>query len=189
MCIKTVLTGWRKTSQESDPWKSISQSHWIQRSDFKLMSSLRLPLLPKLIFPLALSAAERPKLDRALGERQLSSRLSEQTLHFYPYLWANIHTDRQANTCVCKHNSKGERQSSPWHPQAALPENFFQFKLHSLICFAAYSCRLCMCCLTDIRVCLSGESVQGCLFTGIPVFGLYSWGADTLSDITNQCFN
>lgn len=89
------------------------------------MSSLRLPLLPKLIFPLALSAAERPKLDRALAERQLSSRLSKQTLHFYPYLWANIHTDRQANTCVCKHNWKGERQSSPWHPQAALPENSF----------------------------------------------------------------
>lgn len=82
-----------------------------KKLDCKLMSFLRLPLLSKLIFPLSLSAAERPELDGALAERQLSSRLREQTLHFYPYLCANTHTqtDRQANTCVGKHYSKGER--------------------------------------------------------------------------------
>lgn len=41
---------------------------------------------------------KRPEWDGA--ERQLSSRLRGQTLHFYPYLWANTHTDRQANTCA-----------------------------------------------------------------------------------------
>lgn len=160
------------------------------------MSSLRLPLLPKLIFPLALSAAERTKLDRALAERQLSSRLSEQTLHFYPYLWANIHTDRQANMCVQTQLKRWEAELS-LTPTGCPAGEFFLFKLHSLICFAAYSCRLCMCCLTAIcvKVCACQVRVfrdvfvgwHKRLFTGIPVFGLYTSGADALSDITNQC--
>lgn len=68
-----------------------------------------MPLLSKLIFPLALSAAKRQKLDGALAERQLSGRLREQTLHFYPHLCANRHTQTDKQICVLKHNSKGER--------------------------------------------------------------------------------
>lgn len=99
----------RRRDQDSDQWHPISQSQWKQKPASNWMTSLRWPLLSKLIFPLTLSVGERPWLDRALPERQLPSRLTEQTLHFQAYLCANIHTDRQANTCESKHNWKGER--------------------------------------------------------------------------------
>lgn len=193
------MTGWRKNYQDSDPWQSISQSQWIQRPDCKLMTSLRFHLFPKLIFPLALSAAERLKLDRALAERHLSSRLREQTLHLYPYLCANIHTHRQASKHMCV-----QTQFKRWEVELSLtptgPAAWECFKLHSLVCSAAYSCLFCMflshgclCCkCVLIRWECAGMflfSWHECLFWGIPVFGLYTSRVDTLSDTAYQFLN
>ena len=53
----------------------------------------------KASFPLALRA-EKPRLDGALAQRQLSGRLREQTLHLYPYVCANTHTQTDRQTHV-----------------------------------------------------------------------------------------
>lgn len=71
---------------------------------------------------------------------------------------------------------------------------FLRFKLHSLVCSAAYSCRFCMClphCCLCQPVCLVGESVRGCFcshdmsvcFGESLCLACTLSGADTLSDV------
>lgn len=98
----------------------------------------------------------------------------------------NTQTDRQANTCVHKHNSKGERQSSSWHPRARCLRILLRFRFHSLVCSAAYSRRLCVhlcqlvCSATPACVWMFLFRWHECLFWWIPVFALHAVRDDTL---------
>lgn len=128
--------------------KSTNTKAWLQINDFSQIAS---PF--KAYFSISThGAAERPKLDRALAERQLSSRLREQTLHFYPYLRANILTDRQANTCAQTQFKRWEAELSltPTGPDAR--EFFFQglsstpsFALQLILVASASVCLAAVC--------------------------------------------
>lgn len=147
-----------------------------------------MPLLPKLIFPLALSAGERPKLAGALAKRANITLLSIPTSKH-----TQTQTGKQTHACANTIQKVRGRALIDTH-RSCLLRIFLRFKLHSLICSAAYSCRFCMClphCCLCQPVCLVGESVRGCFCSHdmSVCFGeslclvCTLSGADTLSDI------
>lgn len=165
----------------------------------KLMISLRLPLLSEAYF--SISTPRRWKAEnwnRALAERQLSGRLRGQTFRVYSYLWANTHTDRQANTCVREHNWKGERQRSPPTPTGLAAWEFFnkaEAPLPRLLCSLFLTRMHVFASLPFVSKCVLTRwecarmflfRWHACLFWGIPVFGLYTSWVDTHSDSAFQ---
>lgn len=65
-------------------------------------------------------------------ETDVKVKARKQTLQLYSHAQANTQADRQAITCVHKHNWKGERQSSSSHPGAW----DFYYAWDSTPCFA-----------------------------------------------------
>lgn len=164
------------------------------------MSSLKLPLLSELIFPLALRAAEKPGLGFRWETAVKRAKWTNISRFIHTYEQTCTQTGKQTHV---RSNTIGKVRGSalPDTHGASLPKNHFFIiiiitaKFHSLVCSAAYFCQPCVrwpcrCLWQGLYV--PGESVRGCffgcLFLEIPVFGLYTLEADTFGDDTNTFF-
>lgn len=163
------------------------------------MSSLRLPLLSELIFPLVLRAAEKPGLGFSWETAVKRAKWANISLFIHTCEQTCTQTGKQTHV---RSNTIGKVRGSalPDTHGASLPENLFfiiiiiKAKFHSLVCSAAYLCQPCVRrpCRCLWRLYLPGETVWGCffecLFLEIPVFGLYTLEADTFRDVTSRFF-
>lgn len=90
---------------------------------------------------------------------------------------------------MCKHTHTDSEANMCSDPTQKVRGSFLSFKLHSLVCFAAYSYLSAYVCPTAMSECVctrwecAGTVLfrwHECLFWGIPVFGLYTSEVDTL---------
>lgn len=167
--LRFILTGRSMNSQNSDPWQSICHSQRGQRLQCKLMSSLNLPLLSELIFPLALRAAEKSALGFSWETAVRQAKWANISLFIHTCKQTHRQTGKQTHA---RSNTIGKVRGSalPDTHGASLPENplllLLSLRLSSTPSFAQQLIRVIRACVGLADVCVAvcaspGESVGG----------------------------